>query len=199
MHAFRCKNCGRLHAAECAGVNLLPTACEVCGAGVVFAPNGTRTNKPDNWELLADATPERLAELGISADQVAKSEPCKLRDARRNLERCADALAVLAEKEKVWNSKTPEQWQAELDALHQQIDALVSSADDPVAYAKQEHDRLALEQQIKTLTSCEWTKRDDKHRAELQDAVTNEGKPSGRKPKSVLAHGSERVNKSDKT
>ena len=195
MFAFRCKSCGRLHTAECAGVNLLPIACEVCGYGVMYDLRGNRTNKPDNWELLADATPERLAELGISADQVAKSEPCKLRDARRNLERCADALAVLAEKEKVWQSKTPEQWQAELDALYRQID---TSTDNPAAYAKQEHDRLALEQQIKTLTSCEWTERDDKHRAELQDAIANDGKPSGRKPKSVLAHGRERVNKSDK-
>jgi len=45
----------------------------VCGAGVAFNPKtGLKQVVPDNWEILADATPERLAELGIT--EVAKHE-----------------------------------------------------------------------------------------------------------------------------
>jgi hypothetical protein len=72
MSAFRCKTCGHLHAAGHAGENDIPHACAVCGAGVSFTPRGTKTFQPDNWEVLADATPERLAELGLVPEQVAR-------------------------------------------------------------------------------------------------------------------------------
>lgn len=91
--AFRCKKCGHLEAAEHAGDMAVPLSCSCCGAGVVFrvrelaeemkapgvtaerlqelaaliakcAPSEKRFD-PDNWEVLADAASERLAELGL--------------------------------------------------------------------------------------------------------------------------------------
>lgn len=103
--SFRCKNCGRLHEAGHAGEDVHPHACRVCGKGVVFvheeladelakaidagntgeALRLTRDIKacnpaskrlvPENWEVLADATPDRLAELGLTPEQVEKHQP----------------------------------------------------------------------------------------------------------------------------
>lgn len=75
--AFRCKNCGHLEAAEHAGENALPHACSVCGAGVTFTPQGIKIANPGNWEVLADAEPARLEELGLNADKVVKHTPKK--------------------------------------------------------------------------------------------------------------------------
>lgn len=72
MHAFRCKTCGCIHPAEHAGECDCPHACSVCGAGVSFNAKGVKSLQPDNWEILADATAERLAELGLEASQVAR-------------------------------------------------------------------------------------------------------------------------------
>jgi predicted nucleic acid-binding Zn-ribbon protein len=74
MHAFRCKNCGHLHPAEHAGESDLPHGCVVCGAGVMFSPRGVKSLDADNWEVLADATPERLEELGLAPEEVARHE-----------------------------------------------------------------------------------------------------------------------------
>lgn len=102
-YAFRCKTCGRLHAAEHAGENEIPHACCVCGSGVQYGPNfkdiATRLCDPaltpeqrtaiaqevaaaqnnlvktyqlDNWEVLADCTPEQLKEYGLVADDVER-------------------------------------------------------------------------------------------------------------------------------
>jgi hypothetical protein len=72
MLAFRCKTCGHLHHAEHAGENDRPHACCVCGAGVHFTRLGIKEYDPDNWEVLADATPERLEELGLEPKHVAR-------------------------------------------------------------------------------------------------------------------------------
>lgn len=73
--AFRCCNCGHLepvgHAGECA----VPVSCSVCSAGTTFTPRGQRIDDASNWEMLADATPERLTELGLTADDVERHEP----------------------------------------------------------------------------------------------------------------------------
>ena len=69
-YAFRCNKCGRLHTSEEAAEAAHPGSCRVCGAGVKFEPNGTKTLDKDNWEILADAKPKRLTELGLSKDQV---------------------------------------------------------------------------------------------------------------------------------
>lgn len=74
MFAFRCKNCGYLHPADHAGESDLPHGCVVCGAGVVFSPRGVKSLDADNWEVLADAALERLAELGLAPEQVVRHE-----------------------------------------------------------------------------------------------------------------------------
>lgn len=70
---FRCRACGHLDAADHAGECAHPHACRVCGAGVSFDPKtGAKKIDPENWEILADATPERLEELGVA--EVARHE-----------------------------------------------------------------------------------------------------------------------------
>jgi hypothetical protein len=98
--AFRCKNCGRLETSDHAAELDLPAACRACGAGVVFrhaelaakltepgadvpalaaeiakCDPATKRLVPENWEVLADAPPERLAELGLTPEHVAAHEP----------------------------------------------------------------------------------------------------------------------------
>lgn len=90
--AFRCKSCGHLSQAEHAGENDVPHACRVCGKGVTHTgdkniaeaakalgkivlepmPNYYKIVDNDNWEVLADCTPERLKELGIEPEHVTK-------------------------------------------------------------------------------------------------------------------------------
>jgi hypothetical protein len=98
--SFRCRNCGRLETSDHAAELELPAACRVCGAGVVFrhaelaamltregadvpalaaeiarCDPATKRLVPENWEVLADAPPERLAELGLAPESVAAHEP----------------------------------------------------------------------------------------------------------------------------
>ena len=72
-HAFRCRNCGHLEGTEHAGENPIPGACHVCGKGVSYHFDGTISHwlsEPDNWEILADAKPGRLKELGLEEGDV---------------------------------------------------------------------------------------------------------------------------------
>jgi predicted nucleic acid-binding Zn-ribbon protein len=89
MLAFRCKTCGHLHPAEHAGESDLPHGCVVCGAGVAFSPRGIKSLDPDNWEVLADATPERLEELGLESKHVARHEGTRFPPTGRTVERTA--------------------------------------------------------------------------------------------------------------
>lgn len=73
MFAFRCKTCGHFESAGQAGECLVPHACSVCSNGVIFTPQGIKIHKADNWEILADATPERLKELGL--EEVERHKP----------------------------------------------------------------------------------------------------------------------------
>lgn len=103
IFAFKCCKCGRLHEAAHAGEACVPHACQVCGSGVTHTDlqrqvhEAVNTGKvdefmkrlaagqvshgpdkklhPDNWEVLADATPERLMELDLTADQVERHVP----------------------------------------------------------------------------------------------------------------------------
>ncbi len=78
LKAFRCKNCGYLEDSDNAAEAPHPHACRVCGEGVSFHPKtGLKTINPDNWEVLADATPERLTELGLTPEQVERHTPRK--------------------------------------------------------------------------------------------------------------------------
>jgi hypothetical protein len=101
--AWRCKQCGFLEVSDAAAEAEHPHACRVCGGGVVFdmhaiaaklltpgiTPKETaeivqamlktspasKTIHKDNWEVLADATPTRLKELGLEAGQVERHVP----------------------------------------------------------------------------------------------------------------------------
>lgn len=68
--AFRCKNCGHLVGPEAAGDNARPHACPCCGEGVKFTEKGIKYADPDNWEVLAETTPDRLTELGLTPESV---------------------------------------------------------------------------------------------------------------------------------
>jgi hypothetical protein len=64
----------------------------VCCAGVTFDAKGGKTLNHDNWEVLADASPTRLTELGLSAGEVEKHVPAvsfARRGQPQNLERSA--------------------------------------------------------------------------------------------------------------
>lgn len=78
--AFRCKSCGHLHSADHAGEATAPHACTVCGAGVQFSAKGVKSLNPENWEVLAECTPERLAELGLEPHHCCKHTPHKKGD-----------------------------------------------------------------------------------------------------------------------
>ena len=81
MKAFRCRNCGRLEEAEHAGENLHPHACSVCGCGVSFdSRTGIKNFDASNWEVLADASPSRLTELGLTVEDVIRHVPPILTD-----------------------------------------------------------------------------------------------------------------------
>lgn len=73
-NAFRCKNCGRLHTSDDAAESAHPHACCVCDAGVRFDTRGKKTPDPSNWEVLADATPKRLSELGLTTEDVERHQ-----------------------------------------------------------------------------------------------------------------------------
>lgn len=66
-YAFRCRNCNSLEPAALAGERDVPIKCPTCGAGVKWeidaGGNPIKTELPENWEVLADATPERLATI----------------------------------------------------------------------------------------------------------------------------------------
>jgi hypothetical protein len=69
MHAFRCKNCGHFAPAEHAGECEHPHACSACGAGISYDPKtGVKIFDTNNWEILCEATPERLKELGLDGE-----------------------------------------------------------------------------------------------------------------------------------
>jgi hypothetical protein len=103
-HAFRCKNCGRIEHAEHAGENDVPHACTVCGKGVTFTADAdlaeqARKDKKqviepmpgyfkiidtENWEVLADAKPDRLKQLGIEPKHVVKHNGKKFKASTDN-------------------------------------------------------------------------------------------------------------------
>jgi hypothetical protein len=89
--AFRCRKCSHLEAAGHAGEEILPHACSVCGSGVTFNPAGIKKLQADNWEVLAEATPERLAELGLTLEGVEKHVPLARGESREPKAVCAFA------------------------------------------------------------------------------------------------------------
>lgn len=68
MYAFRCKTCGHFEPSGHAGEELTPHACVVCGAGVSFIKTGSKIINAENWEILADASKNRLEQLGFDGE-----------------------------------------------------------------------------------------------------------------------------------
>ena len=168
MYAFRCKNCGHLHAAEHAGTSAHPHACVACGAGVVFDAKGNKTFQPDNWEILTSASPERLAELGI--ENPVKHSPDHARVAAENFERSRAALDKLQAKKTRWNAE-----KATIVAkVHALEDELIAEEDKD---EPNQHAIATVRQQIVDLVNSEWTARDDAHVAELEKAIAAGGSP----------------------
>ncbi len=126
--SFRCKTCGHLEPATHAGDQTVPHACSVCGCGVRFGGDhaafaaalraaktdaeikslcdahsrqGTiKTLVPDNWEVLADAKPERLKELGLTAAEVERHVPANLSEPTLGRHIAANAVDGTGVKDK---------------------------------------------------------------------------------------------------
>ena len=182
--AFRCKQCGRLHAGADAGELSFPTRCRVCDA-------------QGKWEVLADATPERLAELGLSSADVAKHTPARKEDnLRAALQSCKDGLAHLEAKRAHWQQHKDsvvsefQALDAKLAAVEEKIDAL--DVKDIQGFHKLQSERDGLDQQLKALQALEWQQRDLEHEAHLRaDVVKHEAALAGAgapgEPKTVMA------------
>jgi hypothetical protein len=87
--AFRCLTCGHLEHAGHAGDFEKPHACSVCGEGVYFNARGIKFARPDNWEVLADCPPERLAEVGLSHEVVGRHVWAEAHDGPRSVDASA--------------------------------------------------------------------------------------------------------------
>lgn len=161
--SFICKTCGRPHSSADAGEAETPNKCCVCGAGVLFDSAGSKTHQRANWEVLATATPERLAELGLTAaDVVAHVAKPVAQGYREDYEATVKTLSVLNAKEAAWTASAPTavpQWQA-LDA---ELRALVKADDDGTLAA-----RAALKGQMHALEITEFTASDEHHRKCLE-------------------------------
>lgn len=101
MFAFRCKNklndeaeCGHLVTADAAAECKLPHKCPACGGGVRFTEQGIKVLQPEMWEVLAEATIERLSELGLKAEHVVRHSPWTAAEStKRNAEHVERSVA----------------------------------------------------------------------------------------------------------
>lgn len=126
--AFRCKSCGHLHHASHAGDNSLPHSCCACGAGVHYGPdakslesiiaansksgadlaaaiktalqNPQKSYDPHNWEVLADASPDRLEELELCSEHIEQHIPSYVTSNRapQNVSLVASESTLVADK-----------------------------------------------------------------------------------------------------
>jgi predicted RNA-binding Zn-ribbon protein involved in translation (DUF1610 family) len=93
-YCFRCKACGHLIAGAHAGEQTVPFACPVCGGGVKWGAKGQKTFEPENWEVLADAKPERLKELNLKSEEVEKWTPIQKPTEPKTTSKHIEATAV---------------------------------------------------------------------------------------------------------
>jgi len=169
--SFRCQTCGHLVGSEHAGECVVPRACPVCRAGVRFHPDGQKTYQPDNWEVLAAATPERLAALGLAATDVAAHTPvAKEANVRAGIEVCQHNLALLAAKQAHWDAH-----QDALVAEFTQLDQRLTELDATIEGAQQDyprwenltHERARVWQRLHDLAGLEPDARDAESAAHL--------------------------------
>lgn len=161
-YSFRCRACGFLDSGANAGTSGRPSACRACGAGAVFHPEtGLKKLVPENWEHLAECSPARLAELGLSAADVVRHEALtRDEDEAADRKRVEANRAVLAAKKKHWkaNESAIRARHAELVADLKKIGRRQSP--DP------DRERSAIAE-IDDLVDSEFTDRDEAHLAEL--------------------------------
>lgn len=196
--AFRCKSCGRLHAPGDAGEGNLPFRCRVCDK-----------RGSENWEALADASPDRLAELGLSPSDVCPHAPgSREANTRAGLETIKEGLAHLEAKRAHWQANkdaiTAEfrDLDAKLAGVEGKIDAL--DAKDIAGFHKLHAERDALDLRLKAIQAMEPTARDDAREAHLKAwQIEHEaylaGTATGRAPQKVLARAADGARTRDRS
>jgi len=198
---FRCKTCGHLHNSACAGIRTTPTACIVCGAGVTFTPSGTKTYQSDNWEILADATPERLTELGLTAADVDRHTPrTSQEDLSADLERIEANHATLTAKEADWIANADKyiaQWQ-DLDRQLELAEKALTDNADYTAIGRLTDAIHKLKQAKRHIEAKEFTPRDKGHKSHLESRRAEHQskgatKTFTRQPQTIAAHATEGV------
>lgn len=177
MYGFRCNTCGRLVEAGHGGILPTPTACPCCSAGVEFDRRGNKTFQRDNWEVLENATPERLEELGLLPDQVIPHRPSVPADLAADAARCQAEHDKLVTKEQNWVSYTDD-IAGEWEGLDKQLQALEAQQEEAW-----DADRVTEITKVKTamqaLENQEFTARDAAHKAELHARIVNGPKGGG--------------------
>lgn len=170
--SFRCRQCGHLVTSAHAGEARLPHRCPVCGGGVVFSPQGVKTLRPENWEVLADAAPERLAELGLTAADVERHQPTpKEHNVRTGLAQIEADLARHEQRRSHWaaNKDALTAEFAGLDAKYESLGAQLDAASDPAELARLTDERDRVYQKMRELADLEPSARDEKHEAHLAE------------------------------
>lgn len=187
-YAFRCAKCGRLEPAANAGENRFPHACSVCGAGVSFTPNGVKMLDAGAWEVLAEASEARLAELGITREDVESHVPLtKAAGREADAERLAATLAAIDARRKAW-ATNGRALTVEHGKLCQQLDAInarILAASD-LDYEALVYERDALERQLDAVEVQEHTPRDDEHEVHIRAEVAKREAGQGAAGRGVL-------------
>lgn len=222
-YAFRCRACGNLQSAEHAGRSSVPHACSSCGSGVGFGPDNQKLEEiiaansggrsgdlvaalrtalanpvknlhADNWEVLAEATADRLDELGLTEEQVERHTPVpEHEDLQQDMERIRENLALLEKKQADWiaNKDKHVAEYKRLDARLVEIDRAIPAA----PYGDQgrlSEERERVRQAMKGLEGLEPTGRDAAHKLHMEarlaehQALLDGGVSLGQKPKSVF-------------
>lgn len=205
----RCKNCGRLETGDHAGINAIPHACRVCGSGVIWN-GGRRSFDSGNWEVLAEATAERLAELGLAPEDVSPHKPPSVEESdRQDYERARANLAVLQEQESDWitnKDKYLREWRT-LDDQARKLQKMMDRAGesgDIVSLEKYVNELDRTRQAMKDLQSREAGARHQAHKyAVASGLAAHETRLAGRsvasQSQSVFVSASDSAGSSNRT
>lgn len=178
--AFRCHNCGHLVGPESAGELHLPLACPVCHYGIRFSPSGERTEEPDNWEVLCRQTPERLAEIGLTPEDVVEHTPVpKEHNVLAAIDVFKTNLDILAQKRQHWEANKDVIVKEFTDLLkkRKEVEAKIAgtlNSDVPASvYEGLVNDKNKIEERLYALANMEPTAQDDRHEAKYRAGLTD--------------------------
>jgi hypothetical protein len=163
--AFRCQKCGHLCGPEQAGIFQTPTRCSVCDS--------------PSFEVLAQADPERLAELGLSPEQVAHHEPLSdEQDQAANKARCEETLAALEQKRSQWDEHKGQIVARvfALDDAHESMTRSGPRSDHPRHIDEHVTALSNNRQEAAELMGLEWSENDERLRTELEETIAAGGK-----------------------